>query len=126
MAFSFVTMQPRQVGLRSLHRFANFNQGAVVQLQFVTVLDALILSAVVVAHVVTGDIVYHDAFVEGVVSEKTILPALGFASHVIGVEAAEADHRCGVLGRGDVHTGGTSWGGHFGVDGEWSRQKQGP
>lgn len=80
----------------------------------------------VVAHEVTGDIVYHDAFVEGVVSEETILPALGFASHVIGVEAAEADHRCGVLGRGDVHTRGTSWGGHFGVDGECSRQRQGP
>lgn len=126
MAFPFVTIQPRQISLRLLHRFANFNQGPVVQLQFVAVLDPFILSPVVVAHKVTGDIVYHDAFVEGVVSEEAILPALGFASHVVGVEAAEADHRCGVLGRRDVHARGASWGCHFGMEGEWSRQKQGP
>ena len=50
------------------------------------------------------------------------MPALRFASHIIGVETAEPDHRRGVLSRGDAHARGTTRGRHCGENGEGQRQ----
>lgn len=46
---------------------------------------------------IAGIIIDHHALIEGVVSEESILPALGLASNVMGEEAAELDNGSCVL-----------------------------
>lgn len=50
-----------------------------------------------VTDVVPQKIIDHNTLVEGVKAEVTILPALGFAADIMGVEAAEFDYGGSVL-----------------------------
>ncbi len=46
---------------------------------------------------ISWHIVDHDTFVESVELEEAILPPLGFAADVVGVEATEFEDRGGIL-----------------------------
>ncbi len=73
-----------------------------------------------VTNVIPRYIVHHNSFVEGVKSEKSILPPLLLPSQIAGIKATILEYGCCVLGRGNREswslpdTGGRHRGGHGG------------
>jgi hypothetical protein len=92
--------QIRKVRLGRSHTLANLNQRPLIQLHLVAVLYLIVGPPVVIANVVPGFIVDHDAFVKRVVSEIAIVPAFRLSTQIMCVETAKLDHRRGDGGRG--------------------------
>lgn len=88
------------------HRLRNLDEGAIVQVQLVALMQLVTVFVVGVAEEVAGLVVDHDAIVERVELKKAILPSLLLAADILGEETAELGNGRAVLGGGDGSDGG--------------------
>jgi hypothetical protein len=69
------------------------NGAAPLQLQFLANIEVLVALPVRISNEVSAVVINHDAFVEGVVFESSILPPLLLPSQVTGEETYVFDHQ---------------------------------
>jgi hypothetical protein len=97
----FLLKQRIQVCLSDAHSLGDLDHDALVERQFVALLDRATLLPICVAEESARLVIDHDAAIEGVEFEIAILPALLLAAEIICVETAKLCDGGGILGGGD-------------------------
>lgn len=81
-----------KIRLGSAKSLAHLDQNALVQLKLITVLNLINRTPVMVPHKSSTIIINHNTLIERVILEISILPALRFATQIVGVKTLELDH----------------------------------
>lgn len=85
-----------QIGLSDAHGLGDLDQDALVQAELIPLMQLVALFPVCVADVVPCLVAHHDAVVEGMEFEESILPSLLLPPDIVGEETSKFGDWCGL------------------------------